>query len=99
MWNLLQKATDQQRPALEARHLTEALKHQTLRTEFQVLLENLEMLFAQSLTPRLEMVQLGVELEKVGGAGMHVHDRAKILKTIWDQQLFIQEMLFKPRVV
>ena len=93
VWNLLQNATDQQRPALEARHLKEALKHQTLRTEFQVLLENLEMLFAQSLTPRLEMVQLGVELEKVGGAGMHVHDRAKILKTIWDQQLFIQEML------
>lgn len=93
VWNLLQKASDQQRPALETRHQRETLKHQQLRTEFQILLENLELLFAQSLAPRLEMVKLGVELEKVGGAGVHVHDRAKILKTVWDQQLFIHEML------
>ncbi|WP_321847421.1 dermonecrotic toxin domain-containing protein [Pseudomonas paraveronii] len=93
VWNLLQKASDQQRPALEARHQRETLKHQQLRTEFKILLENLELLFAQSLTPRLEMVKLGVELEKVGGAGIHVHDRAQILKTIWDQQLFIHELL------
>lgn len=93
VWNLLQKATEAQQPALEARHMKEALKHRELRTEFQVLLHNLEVQFAQSLTPRLEMVKLGQELERVGGASVHVHDRAKILKTIWDQQLLISTLL------
>ena len=90
---LLKKATDAQRPGLEARHLQETLRHQTLRSEFEILLQNLEVLFAQSLPPRLEMVTLGQELEKVGGAGAHVRDREKILNTIWDQQLFIHTLL------
>ncbi|ASV39140.1 hypothetical protein CI807_24015 [Pseudomonas sp. NS1(2017)] len=91
--NLLQKAANEQKPVLEGRHQTETFKHQQLRTQFKILVGNLEVQFAQSLTPRLEMVKLGQELERVGGAAVHVHDRAKILKTIWDQQLFINEML------
>ena len=93
VWNLIQHATDAQRPALQARHVKESLKHRELRTEFQVLLQNLEVQFEQSLPPRLEVVRLGQEIEKVGGAGVHVKDRAKILKTIWDQQLLIHTLL------
>lgn len=91
--NVLQQATDIQRPALEVRQLREAQKHQERRTEFQILLQTLEVQFAESLGPRLEMVQLGQALEKVGKAGVHVRDREKILKTIWDQQLLIHSFL------
>ncbi|WP_426177927.1 hypothetical protein [Pseudomonas sp. TWRC1-2] len=93
VWNLLQKATPEQRPALAVRHQQETLNHQQRRTEFQILLQNLEDQFAQSLPPRLEMVKVGQELEKVGGAGVHVLDRAKILGTIWNQQSAIQTLL------
>lgn len=93
VWNLLKSATDAQRPALEIRHRKETLRHQEVRTEFQILLHNLEAQFAQSVPPRLEMVKLGQELEKVGGAAVHVHDRAKILGTIWDQQLYIHTLV------
>lgn len=93
VWNLLQKATPEQQPALTARHQQETLNHQQRRTEFQILLQNLEDQFAQSLPPRLEMVKVGQELERVGGAGVHVHDRAKILGTLWNQQSAIQTLL------
>lgn len=93
IWNLLQKATAEQKPALQARHQTEALAHQARRTELQILLQNLEDQFAQSLPPRLEMVKVGQALEKVGGAAVHVHDRAKILGTIWNQQTVIHTLL------
>jgi|GEM_PF-320315 len=91
--NVLQKAAPEQKPALEARHHKETLTHQERRTEFKILLQTLEDLFAQSLPPRLEMVKVGQELEKVGGAGVHVHDRARILETIWNQQTAIHTLL------
>lgn len=91
--NLLQKAAPEQRPALEARHLKETLAHMARRSEFKILLQTLENLFAQSLPPRLEMVKVGQELERVGGAGVHVHDRARILETIWNQQTAIHTLL------
>ena len=93
VWDLLQKATSQQKPALAERHQREILEHQARRTEFKILLQNLEDQFAQSLSPRLEMVKVGKELERVGGAGTHVQERARILGTIWDQQLAIHTLL------
>lgn len=93
IWTLLKKAAAEQKPALQARHQTETLAHQAQRTEFTILLQNLEDQFAQSLPPRLEMLKVGQELEKVGGAGAHVRDRAKILGTIWDQQTAIHTLL------
>ncbi|WP_348750801.1 dermonecrotic toxin domain-containing protein [Pseudomonas rhodesiae] len=85
-WTLLDKASEQQKPALRQRHGLEVKRHSALRAQFEILLERLSERLDESSRLRQELVSVGQELEQVGGAGVHVQDRAKVLETLWNQQ-------------
>lgn len=89
VWRLLDSATGTQKSALETRHQHEMQDFATLRTQYEILLETLQERHAQLLASRHELVKVGQALEKYGGAGSHVQDRVKTLKTLWDEQLAI----------
>ncbi|MFC6300890.1 hypothetical protein GNF76_16060 [Pseudomonas sp. CCM 7893] len=87
VWRLLENATGTQQSTLETRHQSEMHNYATLRAQYETLLETLQERHAQLLPSRHELVKVGQELEKYGGAGSHVQDRAKTLRTLWDEQL------------
>lgn len=87
VWTLLQNASEAQQPALQARHLREMQDYAKRRAHYDILLDALQTQFDQSLPSRLELVQVGQSLEKVAGAAGNVQDRAKVLKTIGEQQM------------
>ena len=91
--SLLKRASDAQRPALEARHLQEMANHQTRRTEFQILLQNLEDLFSQAFITRQKIVAKGKELEIAGRGRIQIKTRPNVLKGIWDDQALIHNLL------
>ena len=87
VWNLLQKATDAQRPAIEARHQQEIAAYSKARTDYEVVLDKLEQSYAKVLPKRIELYKVGQDLQKYAGAGPHVQDQAITLKTLWDEQM------------
>lgn len=89
---LLHKASDTQRPALDARHQTEVPKFQRLRTQFLILLENLETQFAQSLPIRFELATLSREMPAPRALEQPRISATTILRETWAQQLFIHQM-------
>lgn len=93
VWSLVDKASPQQKPALQVRHAQEIQKYSAARTHFEILLDTLIERFETTLRLRQETVRVGQELERVGGAAMHVQERAKILKLIWEQQFRIHTFL------
>lgn len=89
VWRLLENATDTQKSTLETRHQHEMQNYATQRTHYETLLETLQERHTQLLPSRHELVKVGQELEKYGGAGSHVQDRAKTLRTLWNEQLIL----------
>lgn len=87
VWNLLDKATDTQKPALEARHEQEISSYSTVRTRYEIALEKAEQQYALLLPKRIELFKAGQDLEKYAGTRGHVQDRAVTLKTLWEDQL------------
>ncbi|KTC62914.1 hypothetical protein AO262_03160, partial [Pseudomonas fluorescens ABAC62] len=86
VWELVQKASEAQRPRLETRHQREMHDYARLRTQYEILLETVEERHLQSLPKRKQLFTLGKALEKVAGARGHVQDLAKTLETLWDEQ-------------
>ncbi|AZF42439.1 hypothetical protein C4J87_2280 [Pseudomonas sp. R1-43-08] len=93
VWKLLDSATGPQKSTLETRHQREMQSYATLRAHYETLLETLQERHTQLLPARHELVKVGQDLEKYGGAGSHVQDRAKTLRTLWDEQLAIHTYL------
>ncbi len=93
-WRLLGSAVVEQKAALTIRHTQEAQKTLSTRARFKVLLQTFEARSSPSQALREQLVKTGQELEKVGGARVHVQDREKVLETLWDerqvQQIFLQ---------
>ncbi|PRA25783.1 dermonecrotic toxin domain-containing protein [Pseudomonas poae] len=89
VWALLEKASVEQRPALEARHQQQIRSFATERRHYEILLGTLRERFAHALPLRLELVDVGTGLEKYGGAGVHIQDRADVLGTLYDHQRLI----------
>ena len=92
-WNLMDQADVQQRPALQARHTQEMQRHSAARAQFEILMQTLIERFEHTSRLRQEAIQVGRDLEKFGGARMHVQERAKMLKLIWEQQFVIHTYL------
>ncbi|MEX5539219.1 dermonecrotic toxin domain-containing protein [Pseudomonas poae] len=93
VWKLLEHADTVQKTALLKRHQLEMQGYARLRNQYEVLLESLQARYEQLLPLRLELVEVGRSLEKYGGAGVHVRDRAKTLQTLWGNQLAIHTYL------
>ncbi|MBP1124298.1 MULTISPECIES: hypothetical protein [Pseudomonas] len=93
VWKLLQHADAAQKPALLQRHQLEVQGYARLRNQYEALLEPLQKRYDQVLPLRLELVEVGRSLEKYGGAGVHVRDRAKTLHTLWGDQFSIHTYL------
>lgn len=93
-WRLRSSAAPEQQAALTTRHAQEVRKTADTRARFKALLHTFETRSARSQALREQLVKTGQELEKVGGAKVHVQDRAKVLETLWDerqvQQLYLQ---------
>ncbi len=93
-WRLLSSATPEQHAALTTQHAQQVRKTAEIRTRFKALLHTFEARSLPSQALRERMVKTGQDLEKVGGARVHVQDRAKVLETLWDeresQQLYLQ---------
>lgn len=93
VYRLLEKASVTQKPALETRHQHEMQHYGRLRTQYETLLGTLEERFAHLLPQRLELVKSGQDLEKLSRSQTPVHDRAKLLKTLWEQQFAVHNYL------
>ncbi|WP_338486602.1 hypothetical protein VRB68_11030 [Pseudomonas trivialis] len=89
VWKLLNSADASRKPALQARHTLEMQSYARLRTQYEVLLDTLQQRHDALLPLRLELVNTGQALERAAGARGRVHDLAKVLQTIWDNQLAI----------
>lgn len=93
IWRALENASAAQQPVIQRRHQSEMQTYATRYTQYETLLGTLEERFTDLLPRRLELAKVGLELEKLSKSQITVHDRAKLLKTLWEQQFAVHNFL------
>ncbi|AQT94721.1 dermonecrotic toxin domain-containing protein [Pseudomonas azotoformans] len=91
VWRLLQSATADRLPALEARHQMEMRDYARVRGYYRTLLDTFTEQSAHLLAARQKAFSLGQELKDVAGAGAHVQDLEKMLENTWEGTFALYE--------